>query len=105
MAPVVLMGKISLLGPVLFSIFIDDLDERIAPTISRFADDTKLGESVHLQEDRRALQRHLDRLGHWAESNNVSFNKTKCRLQCCRLGTGWLDSSQAEGDLRALIIS
>ncbi|RMC05517.1 hypothetical protein DUI87_18711 [Hirundo rustica rustica] len=100
------------MGPVLFKIFIDDLDEGIKSTISKFADDTKMIVNINLLESRRALQSYLNRLDRWAESNNIKFNKTKCQvlhfghnhpLQHYRLGTVWPDSGQAKRDLRVLI--
>lgn len=43
-----------------------------------FADNTRLGESVDLLEDRRALQRGLGRLDRWDKASCVKFNKARC---------------------------
>lgn len=73
----------SILGPILFTIFINDLDEEVENLVSlllKFADDTKVGKVVEDEEDRAALQAALDKLCSWADKWGMRFNQGKCKV-------------------------
>ncbi|GAB0192608.1 cAMP-dependent protein kinase inhibitor alpha [Grus japonensis] len=102
----------SLLGPILFNVFLIDVDSGIECILSKFADTTKLSGAVDLLERRLAFHRDLNRLEKWALVNLMKFNKDNCKvlhLDCgnlryhYRLGDEWMESSHVEKNLGMLV--
>ena len=72
----------SSLGPILFTIFINDIDEKVSNLIyiiKKLADDTKLGHKVNTKDDRKALQIGLALLLKWTMDWGMQFNIPKCK--------------------------
>uniref|UniRef100_A0A8B9G0U7 Reverse transcriptase domain-containing protein n=1 Tax=Amazona collaria TaxID=241587 RepID=A0A8B9G0U7_9PSIT len=98
----------SVLGPVLFNIFVGDMDSGIECALSKLANDTKLCGSVDTLEGKNAIQRDLDTLVRWADANLMKFNCAKCKVlhlgrsnagHSYTLGREEIQSSPAEKDL------
>jgi len=73
----------SVLGPVLFNIFVGDMDSEIECTRSKSKDDTKLNGVVDTLEGKDAIQRDPDRLQRWAYvsvMNLMKFSEAKCKV-------------------------
>ena len=70
----------SVLGPILFLIYINDLDDSITSNVLKFVDDTKLFRKVNTDGDKQHLQNDLDRLVKWSEKWQMllNFGKYKC---------------------------
>ena len=68
----------TVLGPQLFLLMINSLtDEDLSSKIGIFADDTRVGRGISKDEDIDALQKDLDTIFAWKESNNMCFNSDK----------------------------
>lgn len=72
----------SVLGPLLFLVYINDISAELDPDIflSLFADDTKLLSEVSSPGDMLRLQNALNKLQSWAEKWQMSFNTKKCQI-------------------------
>ena len=76
----------SVLGPILFLVYIDDLEEGVTGNILKFADDTKLFRKTKEIGDKKKLQDDIDKLVRWSEKWQMLFNFGKCK--CLHTGPG-----------------
>ena len=78
----------SVLGPILFILYVNDLPQSIGSVCSIFADDTKVYRTVGGEVDRRGLQDDLDKLGSWSDEWMIHFNEEKCKVLHCGVNNG-----------------
>ena len=70
----------SVLGPLLFLVFINDIPGVIGGLVKMFADDTKLYRSVSLPADADSLQADIDAVVAWSDKWQMPFNEGKCKV-------------------------
>jgi hypothetical protein len=70
----------SVLGPLLFVIYINDLPDVVQSNILLFADDTKIFNKVSSIDDATALQKDIDALNRWSDMWLLRFNTDKCHV-------------------------
>ena len=80
----------SVLGPLLFIMYINDLPDHVENEVRIFADDTKIFKEVQ-RDDKGSLQEDLDRLFDWSRDWLLSFHPEKCCFM--RIGQSTVDTS------------
>jgi endonuclease/exonuclease/phosphatase family metal-dependent hydrolase len=115
----------SIIGPILFVIFINDMAEVVSPDtgLGLYADDTKAWRQINSEDDHIALQNDVQNLFTWSIENKMNFHPKKCKvvsvsnrappllgiLPCIQyfyyLGENPLDYADSERDLGVVINS
>ena len=70
----------SVLGPLLFVLYINDLPDEINSMVLMFADDTKLFRIIESSEDTKVLQEDLKKLEEWSSTWLLKFHPGKCKV-------------------------
>ena len=102
----------SVLGPLLFLLYVNDIPNQLHSSVKLFADDCKLFNSVQSPQARHQLQKDLHEVRNWSMLWQLPFNLDKCRV--LHLGSGnpqssynmsgqVLASTESEKDLGVLV--
>jgi len=70
----------SVIAPLLFLLFVNDMPDWVVSSLKMFADDTKLWRSIKDHSDSAILQDNLNQLSEWSTRWQLKFNPSKCKL-------------------------
>ena len=70
----------SVLGPLLFVLYINDLPDGLVSEVFMFADDTKVYREIKDDTDRETLQSDIDALQEWSNRWLLRFHPHKCKV-------------------------
>ena len=70
----------SVLGPLLFLLFINSIENGVDSKVLKFADDLKVLRVIEEKHDQDIFQSDLDKLVDWSETWQMKFNFSKCKI-------------------------
>lgn len=73
----------SILGPLLFNIYINSVKEQLSCPFLLYADDLKIFNVINSESDCVALQKSIDSFVQWCSHNRLTVNITKCCVLTC----------------------
>ena len=90
----------TVLGPLLFITYINDIPNGISSNLKLFADDCLIYRPIRDLHDRHALRQDLDLLHQWSETWQMKFNIDKCHLLRFSLKRNNLEGNYHLGDFQ-----
>ena len=69
-----------MLGPLLFMIYINDIEQHLTSKIRLFADDSAIYRNINSPNDAKSLLNDIFRLQEWAATWQMKFNIKKCKI-------------------------
>lgn len=70
----------SVIGPLLFLIYINDLGDNLSSRLRLFADDAVVYRLVKSSEDQNKLQNDLEKISEWCENWQLTLNNETCEV-------------------------
>ena len=70
----------TVLGPLLFLLYINELPSAVSSKVRLFADDCLIYRNIKNKEDQIALQKYLDLLENWGNTWGMRFKAAKCNI-------------------------
>ena len=70
----------TVLGPLLFLIYINDIESQLPCCFHLFADHSALYRPIYSESDSITLQEDIFKLQKWANTWQMAFNANKCKL-------------------------
>jgi Reverse transcriptase (RNA-dependent DNA polymerase)/Endonuclease-reverse transcriptase len=77
----------SVLGPLLFIIYINDISKNLQSNIGMYADDCVIYRVIQSPHDEEILQEDLNRIVDWAQNWHLPLNIAKCKCMRTKSGT------------------
>ena len=92
----------TVLGPLLFSLYINDIMVGIESAIRLFADDSVCYCHIDNTEDTSKLKKDIDQLGKWARKWGMRFQPVKCNI--IQLTRKWIKKVNAVYSLEGIVL-
>ena len=70
----------TVLGGILFSLYVNDIDDGVVAFLRKFVDDTKMAKVVETDDDASELQSDIDTMVEWSRKWEMVFNVGKCKV-------------------------